>query len=262
MTNRLNNFLSEHGDKLEEDAGLRKSKPSVPGTSALEGKKRAKNAAVIDCDRIIADEQHREDFDEEALERLAQSIGAHGQLQPIRVRWDEERGLYIIIAGERRWRACRLAGLTEVECVIADSNISANDILKEQVIENALREDLKPIEQAKAYRDLMEEEGWNGKDLAEELHLSRASVSNALSLLKLPEETQEQIESGDVAPRVAISAARKSRSRGKGMNSKSLKPIVVRTTVGKVLITPKSGRDYREVLEEALAGLEQHAKAA
>jgi ParB family transcriptional regulator, chromosome partitioning protein len=105
-------------------------------------------------------DQSRKKFEPGALARLAESIRVLGQLQPIRVRWDEERSLYIIVCGERRWRAARMAGATTMSCVIMDGPISSAELLSLQLVENLVREDLKPIEQAKAFRAAMDLNGW------------------------------------------------------------------------------------------------------
>ncbi len=111
-----------------------------------QGVARSQNTAEIRVDRIVRDaNQPREEFDPEGLASLAESLKTRGQLQPIRVRWDEGRGVYVIVCGERRWRAAALAGLETLTCVIHEGEI---DVLAIQLIENALREDLKPIEQA------------------------------------------------------------------------------------------------------------------
>src|SRR5262249_10865017 len=154
----------------------------------------------IATDRIQADpDQPREEFDEEAIGRLASSLRSQGVLQPIRVRWHEGRGFYVIIAGERRWRAARMAGIATLPCVVDDRPLKPSDLLVIQIVENALRQDLKPIEQAKAYRTLMDQKGWSIRQLADELSIDFTAVAKSLGLLKLPGEIQEQVEAGDIA---------------------------------------------------------------
>ncbi len=173
------------------------------------GVTRSRDAASIPVDMITGDpDQPRGDFDPEALERLADSLRTRGQLQPIRVRWDEARGLYVILVGERRWRAARLAGLGELMCVIVEKEIPAEERLMIQLVENALREDLRPVEQARAYKALMDLRGWSGNQLSKELHIGQASVVRALSLLELPAPVQEQVEAGALAATVAHEIAR------------------------------------------------------
>ncbi len=170
----------------------------------LEGLTREKAAARIAVDRIVRDpDQPREEFDEEALQRLADSLRTRGQLQPIRVRWDEGRGAYVILVGERRWRAAQLAGLAELSCIVVDGELPADERLMIQLVENALREDLRPVEQARAYKALMEAREWSGNQLAKELHIAQSSVVRALALLELPAPVQAQVEQGALAATVA-----------------------------------------------------------
>src|SRR5262245_7495776 len=141
--------------------------PQVVPPARLQGVTKSRNSVEIPVDRVQADpDQPREDFDEESLHRLADSLRQRGQLQPIRVRWDEDRQHYVILVGERRWRAAQMAGLPSLSCIIVEGDLGEAERLSIQLIENALREDLKPIEQAKAYRTLMEAHGWSGNQLA------------------------------------------------------------------------------------------------
>jgi ParB family chromosome partitioning protein len=175
----------------------------------LQGLVKDKDAAIIPVDKIDRDPgQPREDFDTESLERLAESLRTRGQLQPIRVRWDEGRGTYVIIAGERRWRAARMAGLPTLRCVIQEGPASPEELLALQLIENALREDLRPVEQARAYRRLMDAHGWSGSEVARQLAVDQSVVSRALSLLELPALVQEQVDAGTLAIRSAAEIAR------------------------------------------------------
>lgn len=169
----------------------------------LQGVTKAKDALLIPTDKIQRDDQPREEFEEAALGRLAESMRTRGQLQPIRVRWDEGRGVYLIIAGERRWRAAMLAGISTLSCVVHEGEVEPTELLALQLVENALREDLRPIEQAKAYRRLMEAHGWSGNQLAKELSVDQAAVSRALALLNLPTPVQARVEAGELAPRTA-----------------------------------------------------------
>jgi ParB family chromosome partitioning protein len=165
---------------------------------------RIKDALAIELERIVPDpEQPRKEFDQEAIDRLARSLTTRGQLIPIRVRWADTMGKYAIVAGERRYRAAIQAGLATLQCIVASGPLTQQEVLQEQLIENCLREDLKPIEQANALRKLMDENGWSAQQVAEELNLSKPAVIKALSLLKLPGSVQEQVEAGHLAPSVA-----------------------------------------------------------
>ena len=183
--------------------------PDAPtaGKSSLQkqsdGRKRLDAACVIRLDRIIADaNQPRTEFDDEGIRQLAESLKARGQLQPIRVRWDDAADRYVVVVGERRFRAAVLAGLETVACVVA-ADSSPEDILEDQLVENALRIDLKPIEQAKAYRRLLDARGLSQRQLAERLQIGHASIVRSLALLNLPETIRDSVESGHIAPNTA-----------------------------------------------------------
>jgi ParB family chromosome partitioning protein len=171
--------------------------PSTP--ARWQGVSKSRNAAEIPVDRIGPDpDQPREEFDEDALGRLSESILTKGLLQPISVRWAEGQGRYVIIAGERRWRAATMAGLQSMSCVVVDRPIPPGELLALQCVENLLREDLRPIEQARAFRTLMDVNGWSGNQLAKELGVSQPAVVAALKLLSLPEPVQDWVESGEL----------------------------------------------------------------
>jgi ParB family chromosome partitioning protein len=175
----------------------------------LDGVRGDRSSAWISIDRIERDpDQPREEFDEDGLARLAESLRMRGQLQPIRVCWEEGRGVYVVLAGERRWRAARMAGLTELQCVIHERTPTADERLALQLVENALREDLKPVEQARAYGKLMEARRWTMTELATELGVHQTSIGRALTLLELPCTVQEQVEQGALAPSTAVEIAK------------------------------------------------------
>ena len=141
-------------------------------------------------------DQPRKDFNFEGLQQLADSIAANGLIQPIAVR-ESAGGFYEIIAGERRWRAAKMAGLTEVPVTIlsADSRKAA----ELSIIENVQREDLNPIEEARAYKKLMTEYNLTQDKVAAAVGKSRSAVANLLRLLDLPEKTQALVVSGDLS---------------------------------------------------------------
>ena len=134
-------------------------------------------------------EQPRKNFDEDALEELAESIKQHGVLQPIVVQ--DRKTYYEIIAGERRWRAAKKAGLKEVPVII--KNFTEQEIVEIALIENIQREDLNPIEEALAYKKLLTEFNLKQDEVAEKVSKSRTAVTNSLRLLKLCDEVQEMI---------------------------------------------------------------------
>ena len=134
-------------------------------------------------------EQPRKNFDEDALLELAESIKQFGLLQPILVQ--DRKDYYEIIAGERRWRAAKLAGLKEVPVII--KNLTEQEIVEIALIENIQREDLNPIEEALAYKKLLEEFNLKQDEVAERVSKSRTAVTNSMRLLKLSDEVQRMI---------------------------------------------------------------------
>lgn len=141
-------------------------------------------------------EQPRKHFDEAALAELAGSIRDHGVLQPILVR-PLPSGRYQLIAGERRWRAARMAGLTEVPVVVRE--MTDLEAMEFALIENLQREDLNPIEEALGYRQLMEEHGFTQEQVSARVGKSRPVVANALRLLHLPPEITDMVAKGEVS---------------------------------------------------------------
>ena len=137
-------------------------------------------------------EQPRKHFEEDALLELADSIKQYGVLQPLLVR--KRKDYYEIIAGERRWRAAKLAGLKEVPVVIRD--MSEQEIMEISLIENIQRENLNPIEEAAAYKKLLEEFGLKQEEVAERVAKSRTAVTNSMRLLKLDERVQQMVIDG------------------------------------------------------------------
>jgi len=207
-------MISSITGNLDESLGaLRKSGGPTPGVRAVPadsiGRERARDVWMIEVDRIAPDpDQPRKEFDPEALDRLAESIRTRGQLQPIQVRWNAELERFVILMGERRWRASQLAGLKSLACVVRDREIDDAEKLSIQLVENCLREDLSPVDQAKAFRSLMQSQGWSQDRVASELAISQASVAKALSILRLPETVQARVDSGDLAASVAYEIAK------------------------------------------------------
>ena len=138
-------------------------------------------------------DQPRREFDEQALQELADSIAAHGILQPLLLRPFPDGG-YQIVAGERRWRAARMAGLREIPAVIRE--MTEQEVMELALIENLQREDLSPLEEAMGYQALMEQYGFTQEDVARSVGKSRPVVANALRLLNLPEEVRDMLSEG------------------------------------------------------------------
>lgn len=133
--------------------------------------------------------QPRKQFDEDALLELAESIKQYGVLQPLLV--SDKKDYYVIIAGERRWRAAKIAGLKEIPIIVKE--FSSQEILEISLIENIQREDLNPIEEAMAYKRLLEEFHLKQDEVAERVSKSRTAVTNSMRLLKLSEQVQQML---------------------------------------------------------------------
>ncbi len=172
----LGALLSDYNQEAEEETGLKK----------LPLQKVEPNP-----------DQPRRDFNEEDLQSLAESIGTHGILQPLTVR-ELPNGYYQIIAGERRWRAARIAGLEEVPVLV----IEADDrkAMELALIENLQRQDLNPVEEALGYQSLLSDYGLTQEEAANRVGKSRPAVANALRLLGLEEELLEMVRSGKLSP--------------------------------------------------------------
>ncbi len=140
--------------------------------------------------------QPRKDFDRDGIEELAVSIKNHGVIQPIIVRKTGKR--YMIIAGERRWRAAKLAGLTHIPAIVRD--LDERQMYMITLVENIQREDLDPIEEAKGIKKLMDEYDLTQEEIANEVGKSRSAIANTMRLLKLPNWVQNLIKEGAIAP--------------------------------------------------------------
>lgn len=142
-------------------------------------------------------DQPRKNFDAEALSQLADSIAAHGVLQPILVR-RSALGRFQIVAGERRWRASKLAGITEIPAIIIEGDDKT--VAQIAMIENVQREDLNPLEEAMGYRALISDYGMTQEELAAQIGKSRSAIANAMRLLDLPEELLSLVAAENITP--------------------------------------------------------------
>lgn len=156
---------------------------------------------MIDINRIAPNpHQPRTQFDEEALQELAASISAHGIIQPLIVTVTTgtgAEGRFWLVAGERRWRAARLAGITEAPAIVREA--STQQLMEWALVENIQRADLNPLEEAAAYRSLMDEYGLTQVEVADRVGKSRPAVANTVRLLHLPPAVQESVLSGAVS---------------------------------------------------------------
>ncbi len=189
--------------------------------------------------------QPRKAFKEEALQELAESIKLHGIIQPLVVRENGE--LYEIIAGERRFRAARLAGLKEVPVLV--KNYEAQELYEVALIENIQREDLNAIEEAVAYRKLIEEYSLTQEQVAERVSKSRVAITNALRLLKLDDRVQQLLIDGELSAGHARALL--------SLEDKELQYV----TAQKILSGKWSVRDAENYVKKLLNPVEEVAKA-
>lgn len=185
-------------DSLIPNKNVKSAKPSVKADE----KKATPKEEILEAGPIMVKinkvepnrEQPRKDFDEDALMELADSIKQFGVLQPILVQ--KKKDYYEIIAGERRWRAAKLAGLKEVPIIVKE--FTEQEIVEISLIENIQRENLNPIEEAQGYFELMESFGMTQDEISKTVGRSRSAVANAIRLLNLPEKIRDMLEDGDL----------------------------------------------------------------
>lgn len=183
----LDSLLKVYDDEVKEE----KKETSTSKFSMRQG-----DVEKIDIEKIYANpNQPRKNFDKESLNELAESIKIHGLIQPIIV--NEMPDGYMVIAGERRYRACKLCGLKEIDAVV--KNYSNKQISEIAIIENLQREDLNPIEVAKGIKRLMDEYGLTQEKVSERLGKSRSAIANSIRILNLFPEVVELVEKGKVS---------------------------------------------------------------
>lgn len=219
------------GEYALEVVGSEDSAGSVPAGGQDSG---VRMIRIIDIEP--GENQPRRDFNEERLAELADSIAAHGMIQPIAVR-RIDGGRYQIIAGERRWRAARMAGIREVPAVILDADELHS--MELAMIENLQREDLNPIEEAEGYRKLITDYGLTQEEVAERVGKSRSVIANAVRLLSLDPEVLEllrngSISSGHARALLSLSSVTKQRSIAEKIVKQGLSVRQVETLVKKL----------------------------
>jgi ParB family chromosome partitioning protein len=198
-----------------------------------------------------AEEQPRKQFDQDKLEALAESIRAHGVVQPVIVRKQGER--FTLVAGERRWRAARLAGLKTIPAIVKE--YSSRDVMEIALIENLQREDLNPIEEAEAFQRLMDDYGLTQEEVARIVGRSRSAVANAVRMLTLPARIKSylidgQLSSGHARTLVAVGdAGRQEWLAGqiisRELNVRETEQLVQRDEVAKKKSIEKKGKDMK-----------------
>ena len=195
---------SRDAESASEDKAAKASKSAVKKKATPAVAAEAKADASSDEDRVIYVDindikpnsaQPRMVFDEAKLQELAGSIKSNGVIQPLIVR--ESNNGYELVAGERRWRASRLAGLSSVPCIIRNFDDRQNAIVA--IIENMQREDLNPIEEAKGLKSMTEKYGFTQEQVSSSLGRSRTYIANSIRLLKLPQDIQDYVSSGQMS---------------------------------------------------------------
>jgi ParB family chromosome partitioning protein len=210
---KADDLMRTAGAVLTQSASVRPGPVGMASVAAAiglkdprkDGLERSKSAFSIPLAKIQPDpDQPRTPdssaFEDEEIERLADSFRQFGQIAPIKVIWSVDDAKYRIISGERRYRAAIKAGWTAMDCIVEDKSLSKDEVLAEQVVENLLREDLEPLAQARAFHTLLTVNGWPVTRIARAVGLSHSAVSQSLKLMELPEGIQSQIEEGKISP--------------------------------------------------------------
>lgn len=250
--NKVKSILAAAGARLEENCGGARRR--LDGCEAIE------NVLTIPTSRIYPDEnQPRKHFDPKEIAYLAESIRDAGQLQPIRVAYDRESDTYLILAGERRWRAASSVGISTMDCVVDNSDFAQRARVEIQLTENLLRRDLLPTEKARSFQALMDKDNLSGRDLAKRLKISESSVYRAMAVLKMSAEDQVSVDAGHLT----IEEVRK-RSARKPRGPKTTKWT---TMVGDISVTVKCKRladdvEIMAALDSAIGKLRNARKAA
>lgn len=212
----------------------------------------SKELLHIPLDEVMPDPwQIRKTFLTEEIERLAASISARGLLQPIRVRRDEQRGCWVIVIGECRWRAAKLAGLTHIPALPMEGEPDAADLLCDQIIENTARNSLRPMELARAIAKAKALKQFTSQELAKELGISGGTITKCEALLTLPDEIQTLVDDGRVSESAAYEISRITDPQGQlelanavaaGRLNRDQVADAVRSRIGKRNIVSKAGR--------------------
>jgi ParB family transcriptional regulator, chromosome partitioning protein len=296
MSGKAKDLMNRFGGNIAQVVAARPDAAQHDAAAApdrYEGALRSRAFGELSVDAVGRDEtQPREDFGAEDLARLASSIRRFGQLAPIRVRRDEAAGRWVVLVGERRLRPCKLAGLERVRVEFIERVMTEADILAEQVVENVARADLRPVEEGRAYRRLMDLEGWTVEQLAETLGIEPTTAHHRLGLLRLPDDVAARVDAGEIRATAAYEisklqiadeqrevaelvvaegldykataaevARRKSpkgakpKSRG-GKASPRKTEASVRTSAGRVTVENRKGVDDEVMLAAMLEGVE------
>ena len=187
--------------------------------------------------------QPRKEFDEDTIRELAESIEEHGLIQPILVR-PLDNGMYQIVAGERRWRALRMLGWQDKEIPVVIKELDDEETAKIALVENVLREDLNPVDEAKAYCELIEKYDMTQESVAKLVGKARSSVTNSMRILKLPENVVTMVRDGDLSAGAA----------------KALLPLTDEEKISELALKSSKGEMTVRQLEKAVAKLSEPEK--
>ncbi len=247
--------LHDANIQIEDSIGLREENTSpvlspVPNAKDV-GRRGIQDYGKIAIKNLLPDpSQPRVEFDSAEIDQLALSLREQGQLQPIRVRWSSAHQTWFVISGERRYRAAKQAGLETIACYFDETNLTASQILEQQLVENLLRANLQPIEEAKAFSSLMGMNDWDGKSLAKALRISASRVSRSLALLKLPAEVQSLVEEGKVSATAAYEIS-------KLPTAKQRNAVEVNGVEGSRIPTRNAIKQAREKTKKRKRGIKQ-----
>lgn len=210
--------------------------------------------------------QPRQHFDDHALDELVASLREHGMVQPLVVRPAKRPGEYVLVAGERRWRAAQRAGIHEVPVVIRE--LSDRDAYEIALVENLQREDLNPVEEAEAFAHLIEEHGYSQEQLAQRVGKDRSTIANSLRLLKLPEPARRALISGAISagharallaldkPRALQQALRATIQRGLSVRqAEGLVKSLARAPAGSAAPAPDKSANLRDLEQRLMRAL-------
>ena len=239
MTKKKIQLLGEQlGSHMSESAGANRTASDryegfIPSESST---------GQMSLDRIMEDDQQpRKHYDKQALADFAEHLKSHGVQQPIQLRWNDQHQKWMIVYGHRRYRAAKLAGMSTIPCIFTDGELDESTIRVRQLVENCQREDLTPLEMARAMQDLIAITGWSYRQVGKELGVSYTTVGRSMDLLKLPEDLQDRVERGDLAPSVAIDVLR-------------IKDTARQSKIGHAISVGKlNRRDATEYINEELA---------